>query len=144
MLLFALVPAGGAAGLERAIFEAVNRERARRRLKALAWDEAVAEAARAHSGRMRDLNFFSHTDPQLGDARQRLRAAGLHWSVWGENLYQEQGMPDPVRSAVQSWMSSPAHRRNVLHPVFARTGVGVAARGRSYWFTQVFVGGRRR
>lgn len=142
--MFALAPAGGGAGWERGVFEAVNRERVRRRLAELAWDEDLAGVARAHCERMRDLNFFSHTDPEFGNARQRLRAAGLRWSDWGENLFEEQGMTDPAGSAVKRWMGSATHRRNVLNPAFARTGVGVVGRGRSYWFTQVFVGGRRR
>ncbi len=144
LFLAVFAPNVTAAAFERAIFETVNRERARRRLRALVWDDAVARVARAHSERMCDLRFFSHTDPQYGNARERLNAAGLRWTAWGENLYQEQNMSDPVKSAVKSWMGSASHRRNVLNPAFERTGVGVTGRGRSYWFTQVFVGGRRR
>ena len=58
--------AGAPQGYERQVFDAVNRTRAGAGLRLLAWDEAVARAARAHSERMRDARFFGHQDPEFG------------------------------------------------------------------------------
>ncbi len=36
-------------------------------------------------------------------------------------------------------MQSPGHRKNILHPDFTQTGVGVCRDGSTYYFTQVFL-----
>jgi uncharacterized protein YkwD len=36
-------------------------------------------------------------------------------------------------------MSSPGHRKNLLHPDFTDIGVGVATNGREVMVTQVFI-----
>jgi len=130
--------------LAGAVFRAVNRERVRAGLAALAWDDALADEALRHSDRMRELGFFSHRDPYRGQLRDRLGAAARRWTVLAENIYQAEGMDDPVQSAVASWLRSSGHRRNVLYRDFTHTGVGVTGNGRSYWFTQAFAGGRGR
>jgi uncharacterized protein YkwD len=124
------------------VFAAVNRERVRAGLDALAWDDALAREALLHSDRMRELGFFSHRDPRRGSLRERLGPVARRWAVFAENIYQEEGMDDPVKSAVASWMKSPGHRRNILDAGFTHTGVGVTGNGRTYWFTQDFGGPR--
>ncbi len=128
--------------LARRTFDAVNQERARRGLGRLKWDDDIAALARAHSGRMRDRDFFSHDDPERGDLTARIVRTPIPWSTVAENLYAEHGYPNPVQQAVKSWLDSPGHRRNMLGRGFTRTGVGVATNGQGrYWFTQIFVGG---
>lgn len=136
----ARAPAAGPQGEERRVFEAINRERRDRRMPPLAWDEAVARQARAHSTRMRDLGFFSHQDPELGGVSSRLAAAGIRWTALAENIYKAKGFHRPDIEAVKSWMESPPHRSNILDPRYTRTGVGVvtAAAG-TYHFTQIFL-----
>lgn len=47
--------------------------------------------------------------------------------------------PDSIATAqVQSWMSSPGHRANILNPQYDRIGVGVAYDGFYYLSTQNF------
>jgi uncharacterized protein YkwD len=127
-------------GYERRVFDAVNRERAARRMPALAWDGAVARQARAHSARMRDLGFFSHDDPELGGVSARLSGAGILWTATAENIYTARGFQRPDLEALKSWMGSPPHRRNLLDPRYTRSAVGVVTGpDGTYWFTQIFL-----
>ena len=128
--------------LARRTFEAVNHERARRGLERLEWDDPIAGLAHAHSGRMRDLDFFAHQDPERGNLTARIKGASIPWRTVAENLFVEKGFGNPVQQAVKAWLGSPEHRRNMLGRGYTRTGVGVATNGQGrYWFTQIFVGG---
>ena len=102
-------------------------------------DPALSEIARAHSRRMRDEAFFGHDDPSGAGLVDRLRAAGVSFSLAGENLALVDGVSDPARSAHEMLMSNPAHRGNILDGRYTEVGIGVAQRGDGYWITQVFL-----
>ena len=101
-------------------------------------DEAIARVARAHSESMRDNGFFGHVGPN-GGIRARLNAAGIPFSVAGENLARLSGVPNPAGSAHSQFMNSPEHRDVMLDPRFRQAGVGVARSGDTYWLTQIYV-----
>jgi uncharacterized protein YkwD len=123
---------------------AVNEERRRAGLQSLAWDDRLAEQARAHSRRMVERGFFEHRDPELGDLGARLKRARIRCFTCAENIFQQQGHLNPPAVAVENWMKSPGHRANILTPAFTRTGVGVAVRrDGTHFFTQIFTGERR-
>ena len=123
------------------MFAAINRERRSHRVGELVWDDRLAALARRHSERMVQRKFFSHTDPEWGDVSNRLDRAKIAWQACAENIYQEQGLADPVRAAVQGWLSSPGHRKNMLSRAYGRSGLGVAIeRDGKVTVTQVFVG----
>jgi hypothetical protein len=47
---------------------------------------------------------------------------------------------DPVEVAVDGWMKSAGHRRNILEPRYRQTGFGVAIAGDgAIYFTQLFL-----
>jgi uncharacterized protein YkwD len=132
--------AGDESRYEREVFEAINRERAAHGAKPLVWNDAVAKQARAHSARMDARQFFSHQDPEFGGVGERLKRGGVRWRACAENVHQQKGFADPVKVAVEGWMNSLGHRRNLLDPQFVRTGVGIVrGRGGTYYFTQIFV-----
>lgn len=106
---------------------------------ALAWNEAVAAVARAHSRDMRDRGFFSHVDPEGDDFTDRLREAGIPFTAVSENLARVSDAPNPAAFAHERFLQNPAHRGNILDPRFTHAGVGVARRGSTYWITQLFV-----
>jgi uncharacterized protein YkwD len=56
-----------------------------------------------------------------------------------ENLYKCRGVDDPLVAAVEGWMESKGHRKNILGVEYTHTGVGIAvgADGTIY-FTQLF------
>ena len=125
--------------VEQRIFQAINQVRQENKLPPLKWHAKIAEVAQSHSRRMATKRFFSHEDPQFGGPDNRLSAAGIAWRLCGENIFEEYGEADPVRSAVRGWMQSSGHRKNILTRGFTHTGIGLA-RGRdgSYTITQMF------
>jgi uncharacterized protein YkwD len=83
--------------LERQIHQLVNERRAQHNLSPLAWDDKLAQIARAHSKNMTAGHFFSHIDPSGLDPSARGRKAGYEcrkreggriWTGLAENLYQ--------------------------------------------------------
>ena len=103
------------------------------------FDPVLSELARRYSERMRDEGFFSHDDPSGGNTASRIRAAGISFSVLGENLANLTGTADPAHDAHAAFMSNPEHRANILERRFTLAGVGVARAGNRYWITQLFV-----
>lgn len=87
-----------AAGLERAIHDAVNAVRAEHSLQRLEWADSLRVLARTHSRDMVARDFFAHTNPSREDVNDRGRRLGLHchralpdnvWAVgFSENLYE--------------------------------------------------------
>jgi uncharacterized protein YkwD len=50
------------------------------------------------------------------------------------------GFDDPAGLAVEKWMESAAHRKNLLTPNWKESAVGVAiTEDGTYYFTQVFL-----
>ena len=128
-----------AQSVEQRIFQAINQVRQENKLPPLKWHGKIAEVARSHSARMATKRFFSHEDPKFGGPDNRLSTAGIAWRLCGENIFEEYGEADPVRSAVRGWMQSSGHRKNILTRGFTHTGIGVAiGRNGGYTITQMF------
>lgn len=130
-----------AATLERKVFALLNEQRRAQGLSELEWSEDVAAVARMHSHNMAAEKFFSHrgSDGSMVDTRADRVGLG-QWRTIGENIAYMRGFDDPAALAVEKWMESPAHRRNLLGPNWRESAVGVAitADG-TYYMTQVFL-----
>lgn len=104
----------------------------------LAWNALLAQAAETHSTDMVAGDFFSHTGSDGSSVGDRVTRTGYRWGTVGENLYA--GLNDAAR-AVQSWIDSPGHCRNLMDPDFEEVGMVVVAGTNTtygaYW-TQVF------
>lgn len=131
--------------LERAVYQFTNEVRQRNGLSTLTWETSLRDLARAHSADMLLRNYFSHVSPEGRSPHQRI-LAGYRFplSMTGENIWMSAGRQagdtrQLARIIVASWMSSPGHRKNLLHPDFTDIGVGVATDGRTIQVTQVFV-----
>lgn len=107
-------------GPEQEMLALINRERAKRGLKLLAWDEGLARVARAHNGDMLRQNYFAHVTPQGGTLKERLLAANIPFSRAGENL----AFAPNLAIAHRELMRSPGHSANILRPGFQRVGIG--------------------
>jgi len=108
----------------------------------LAWNEALGNAALAHSRDMAERDYFAHPDPEGRSVGQRATAAGYAWSHVGENIAAGLGEPAAV---VAGWLASPGHCANIMSAEFSEMGAAFAVRAgtsRGIWWTQVF--GRRR
>jgi uncharacterized protein YkwD len=140
--------------LERRIFQLTNEARRKNRLSALDWDQDLAVQARAKSDDMLKNNYFSHTSPEgktLKDRFQEEKPASIrNISRIGENIYMGARLDYTIdiktqaRLIVDGWMTSPGHRRNILDPQYTHLGVGVAAKDKMCYATQVFTGVKSR
>jgi uncharacterized protein YkwD len=127
--------------VERDIFHLINKQRAAQGLEALIWNDEVAKIARMHSRNMADHRFFSHRGIDGKMVNDRADSVGLSkWRGIGENIAFERGYDHPAAFAVEKWMESPSHRKNLLGQTWRESAVGVAvAPDGSYYFTQVFL-----
>jgi uncharacterized protein YkwD len=132
------------AEVEGAVLRLANEARRRQGVPPLNGDQALAGAARQHSGDMLARGFFSHVNPDGLSSSQRLPrgyAQALRQS--GENIWMGSGQNprDPrylAGTIMGSLMASPGHRQNLLDPQYTHLGVGVAAWGQEVRATQVF------
>jgi uncharacterized protein YkwD len=106
---------------ERALFDALNRERSAKGLPALHWDAALAAAAREHASRMAQRNVLSHQLPGEPQVQDRATKAGARFTTIAENIAVA-----PNSATIHSaWMQSPHHRENILDPELNGVGIGV-------------------
>ena len=138
VLLLEEAPVRDLREMESETEKAINRVRAQHGLRPLVPLPALITVARDHSEDMVERNYFDHEDPDGRRVADRITAAGVSWSKVSENLAMNSGAEDPVARAVQGWMESPGHRKNILDPAVTHTGVGIAEDGGAYTFTQVF------
>jgi uncharacterized protein YkwD len=139
-LIFLGVRCGASYLEEQRVFELGNRQRRKHHLRELLWSDEIGDEARRHSLRMAELGFFSHRDPERGELHERLSAAGLLYRAAAENLHYSRGYQDPAATAVDGWMESRGHRKNLLDSEFTRTGIGVARAKDGTWHaTQIFL-----
>lgn len=126
--------------LEKSVHEQVNQYRAGRNLPPLKLDSRISERCRAHSLAMAsDRVTFSHDGFE-----ERVKAIGkqILYRAAAENLAYNFGYSDPVKPAVEGWIKSPGHRKN-MEGEFDLTGVGIVQNAKGeYYFTQIFI--RRR
>lgn len=129
------------ASLEQTAFDLLNKKRIENRLQPLAWNDKLASIARQHSKNMAEFNFFSHRGLDDKMVSSRADDAGLgKWRAIGENIAFNRGYQDPISKAVDLWLDSPSHRRNLLDNNWKETAVGIAvAADGSYYLTQVFL-----
>jgi len=112
--------------LERGVVVEMNALRRKHGLPALRPSGALSEAAAAHSTAMARSGFFSHTSHDGTVFWKRVqrfyRPTGFdYWSV-GENLLWSSPSVD-ARQAVQMWLDSPPHRKNMLTAAWREVGL---------------------
>ena len=123
------------AAWEQEVFELVNEIRVENGLAEFEYDDTLADVARAHSQDMIDRNFFDHYNPDGASPFDRMKAAGIRYTMAAENIAA--GYPSP-ESVVEGWMNSPGHRANILSGN-KYLGVGLALGGSyGYYWTQCF------
>ena len=106
-----------------------NRTRAQKRLRALAANEALAEAAAGHAGDMVARGYFDHETPEGAYFDERIRATGYTrgangWKI-GENLIWASGDLATPGELMRSWLASSGHRANILKASYRELGLGV-------------------
>lgn len=126
--------------LEKAVHAQINQYRQSKGLAPLTIDTRISQQALAHSQAMASGKVpFSHSGFQ-----QRVKTIGKAISYQGaaENVAYNMGYQDPATQAVQGWIKSSGHRKNI-EGQFNLTGIGIAKNAKGeYYFTQIFI--RRR
>lgn len=111
----------------------VNRHRQNIGCPPLAWDPAIAAVAQTHSTDMMTNRFYSHENLRGQSPFDRLAAAEIAFARAAENISRGQ---TTAQQALNTWLGSSGHRKNIEECRYTRHGVGLAG---TYW-THVFVG----
>lgn len=127
------------AQMEDQVWQQINQKRQRHGLPPLRLNRQLSLVARSHSQQMANQNFYGHIDPQGRNHRSRVEASGMSAYLIGENLMKCVRASDPAGLSVQSWMRSPAHRKNILLSEMQETGVGIWRQGQTYYVTQIYM-----
>lgn len=131
VLLFAAVSVAtaqaDASPAEKALLQMANQFRAEHGAAPLAWNSALARAARDHAKLMvSEAGTPRHQYPGEPDLITRAARAGAHFASVAENLA---GRGRAVAQFQQVWMNSPTHRANLLDPKMNVVGIGVIESG---------------
>ena len=121
-----------------AMLELANAQRAKAGLQPLRANSRLMQAAQTQAEQSASARILQHVLPDAKYPRpeDRLDASGYPWRAWAENIAFGQKSPS---DAVEAWMQSPGHRKNLLSTKYTELGTGVAidATGRQY-YVQVF------
>lgn len=90
-------------------------------IPALDSDEASSTAAAVHARDLSERLSLSHWGNDGSRVAERYRRAGGTGLRAGENL----GAGDNIKSIIDAWMDSPAHRENILNPDWFSGGTGI-------------------
>ncbi|MFI8520693.1 CAP domain-containing protein [Streptomyces sp. NPDC085481] len=116
-----------------------NTEREKAGCAPLRSDARLREAAQRHADDMARRDYYAHTNPEGHNAGDRITAAGYPWATWGENIHRG---PETPTQAIEDWMNSEGHRKNILNCSFKDIGVGVTLTGNGPWWVQDFATSR--
>lgn len=96
----------------------------------LAWNAQLQHAATVHAVNMATTGVYSHTGSNGLTFHQRATAAGYAYSFLGENIDAQR---TSVQAAINSWMGSPHHCKNIMRTQFRDIGVSCASNPASQW-----------
>jgi uncharacterized protein YkwD len=113
----------------------INLQRTSNGLKALSWDNNLAQIATAHSNDMIKNNYFTHNDLQGHDPSYRLTCNNPRENIaWTDGFSLEQ----VANKMTKDWMGSQVHRENILNSISANEGIGIAINGNHVVATEDF------
>lgn len=123
---------------EQAIIDLTNRARAEVGIASLFVNDQLQQAAQIHAENVARLNRLAHDLPETATPTlaDRANVVGYQFSMLAENLAFNYNSPS---HAVEGWLDSSGHRRNLLDPDLTEIGVAVARNslGQAY-YVQVF------
>ena len=115
---------------EKQVFHEINSLRQRFGIEALKWDDRLYLAAKHHAGWVANRSYLSHYEDtdEFWNPMRRARHYGYFGSAVAENIYYTSYCLYPeqlARDAVDAWMHSLGHRRNMLNPKYLYAAVAV-------------------
>ena len=134
------VPKTNVSETEQRAFELMNAERQVAGMSMLTWSEQASALARQHAQSMAEGRYFSHRDTYGETVDGRAAKMGVKWLAIGENIATMKGYEDPAAKALETWMNSAAHKRNILNGMYNQSAIAAAvASDGTVYFTQVFL-----
>jgi uncharacterized protein YkwD len=121
---FADVTAGldDRARVEAEMLARINDVRRRQGLSPLAASPLLDRVSQEHAEDMLLRSYFGHQSPEGLGPSERARADGYRSGI-GENLVEQRFS---TAEALEAWLNSPGHRRNILDPDSREMGLGLA------------------
>lgn len=118
---------------EQQVIKLVNSQRAKKGLVPIRFNASLTRAARAHSRDMASRGVLTHTSANGDSVGRRVIRFGYtasgysSWSV-GENIARAKSgtVAATPEGIVMMWMTSTAHRANILTSKWRDAGVGMA------------------
>lgn len=108
---------------EQKLLDIANKARGERGTAPLAWDPALAQAARIHAERMqKEGGKGEHQYPGEPALTERAAASGAHFSTISENVA---GADTRVETIANAWIHSAVHSANILNPQHDHIGIAV-------------------
>ena len=101
--------------------------------QALSWNQELHDIAMTHC-----VNMAEGRCPVGHDGfSERHKAVKFYVRSFSENVAYNYGTADPVWAAVNGWINSPGHRKNML-AVNSICGIAVYCHYGKFYFTQLF------
>jgi len=125
-------------GLEQESFFLVNQYRNENKLPPFQWSDAIAKVARGHSKDMASGDVdFGHDG--FGERVTHLKTVMIGLTGAGENVLKTDDPDQIARRAVDLWLKSPHHLKNIRGD-FNYSGMGIWKSEDGFiYFTQIFV-----
>jgi uncharacterized protein YkwD len=128
--------ASSTAAFERSVFRQINNYRKKKGLSLLSSNATITRQARQHSQDMADSRVLSHDG---FNSRVDTIGESISYRSAAENVAYNMGYSAPDQQAVEGWIKSTGHRKNI-EGNYNLTGIGVAKNARGeYYFTQIFI-----
>lgn len=133
LALATALPVHALAQDEETMLAEINEMREEEGIPPLNRHPALDAAARAHSEDMAEHQMLDHVSPRTGDPITRVRAAGVQAARVTENI----ALRPNAEAALQSILSSPPHRAQLLSANVTDIGIGIVQSPRGVYVTQV-------
>lgn len=130
------------------VIKLVNAERQKCGIEPLELDAAMCKAAGIRAVELDYTGKLSHSRPNRPQndnmSGSALDECGVSWEECGENIAGATYEMTP-EELVKSWMNSPAHKENILDPIYTKMGLGYSNSGcgagrYSHYWAQEFAG----
>ena len=130
------------------VIKLVNAERQKCGIEPLELDAAMCKAAGIRAVELDYTGKLSHSRPNRPQndnmSGSALDECGVSWEECGENIAGATYEMTP-EELVKSWMNSPAHKENILDPIYTKMGLGYSNSGSgagrySHYWAQEFAG----
>jgi uncharacterized protein YkwD len=120
----------------RSVFKKIEAYRQAKGLPPMSLDDSISAQAQSHSEYMARNSNLTHEG-----FKQRVSSIGrvIPYCGSAENVASNMGYNNPDDIAVESWIESPGHQKNIVGN-YNMTGIGVATNSKGEMFyTQIFI-----